>query len=214
MTARIDEATFVKLVAEQGLVDEPRARHAIVATLEALGAYVPEPERDAVGLALPQKLAHAFAARRFRGLGDVTALEKAVMKSEHENLGFAREQIEIVCGLLGELMPEELLIRVSRAVSPSIAALMHQEPREVGEPPPYHEAHTPRHHSLATGRPGSDHPIAESAPHGAQAESVASENPHEETKLSSTHGETQEREEESLSTARPRTERAISQSRD
>ncbi len=214
MTARIDEATFVKRVAEQGLVDEARARHAILATLEVLGAYVPEPERDAVGLALPQKMAHAFGARRFRGTGDAAALEKALMKSEHENRGFAREEMEIVCGILGELLSEELAIRVERAVSPSIAALMKAAGRELGEPPPHAVPHTPRHHSLATGRPGSDHPLATSAPQEAQSEAAGARNPHADTKLSSARGETQEREEESLANARPRTEREIAESHD
>jgi uncharacterized protein (DUF2267 family) len=214
MATRIDEATFVKLVREQGLVDEPRARHAIVATLDALGAHVPEPERDLLGLALPQKFAHALAARRFRGPGNVAALEKAVMKSEHEKLGFAREEIEIVCGALGELLPEELATRVERTLEPSIAALFQPVSREVGEPPPYELAYSPKHHTLATGRPGSEHPVSSSGPKGAQTESVAAANPHEDTKLSSAHGETQEREEESLATAHPRSDREIAESHD
>lgn len=215
MANRIDEATFVKRVREQGLVDEAAARHAIVATLEALGAYVPEPERDVLGLALPQKLAHALAARRFRGPGSAAALEKALMKSQHENLGYAREQLEIVCGALGEALPDEVATRVEHALEPSIAALFKPVSRDdVGEPPPYELAHSPKHHTLATGRPGSEHPIATSAPKDAQTESVTAENPHEDTKLSSTHGETQEREEESLATAHPRTDREIAESHD
>ena len=214
MATRIDEATFVKLVREQGLVDELRARHALVATLEARGAYVPEPERDVLGLALPPKFAHALAARRFRGLGNAAALEKALMKSQHEKLGFAHEQVEIVCGALGELLPEEVAIRVEKALEPSIAALFQPVPRDVGEPPPYELAYSPEHHTLATGRPGSGHPIATSAPKSAQTESIAAENPHGDTKLSTAHGETQEREEESLATSHPRTDREISESHD
>lgn len=53
--------------------------------------------------------------------------------------------------------------------------------------------------TLASGKPGSKHPLSGAKPDRAQSNSVArSRNPHEETKLSSTKGTTQEREKEDL----------------
>jgi hypothetical protein len=58
--------------------------------------------------------------------------------------------------------------------------------------------------TLATGRPGSRHPLSESPPPAGHTHSAArSDDPHAETKLSSARGLTQERHDESLSTGRP-----------
>ena len=79
------------------------------------------------------------------------------------------------------------------------------------EPPPEHPvAKKERHHTLATGKPGAEHPLNESRPHAAQAHSVVREkNPHADTELSSASGMTQERLDESLATVQPDDTRTI-----
>ena len=63
-------------------------------------------------------------------------------------------------------------------------ALLESAPRapEVDEP---HGTRPGHGHTLATGRPGSRHPLSESGPRPAQTDSVATENPHGDSKLSS-----------------------------
>lgn len=59
---------------------------------------------------------------------------------------------------------------------------------------------------LSEARPGSRHPVSEAAPKDAQQHSVAEDNPHGDTKLSSTDGLTQEREHETLAEGEPKVE--------
>jgi hypothetical protein len=64
--------------------------------------------------------------------------------------------------------------------------------------------------TLATGRPGSQHPVSEAHPETAQERSVVNaENPHAETKLSSSRGTTQERRAETLATGAPGSHRPL-----
>ena len=210
----LDEEMLVQLVRDRGLADDHHARRAIVLTLEALGAHVPSPEREALARAMPLGLARAVSVERQRGPAQAERLYRAVARAEQATRGAAREHVQIVLGALGELLPEEIERRVERAVEPSIADLMRGAGHLSIEPPPYGIARSSRHHTLATGRPGSEHPVSESPPPGPQLESVAAENPHGESKLSSATGETQEREEESLATAHARTDRTIAESHD
>ncbi len=209
--ATFDQGRFTRLVRERGLGDDSHARRAILATLQAFGARIPAPEREALARALPLELAGAVSAERYRGEGCADDLYAAVARTERTQEGFGREHVQIVMGALGEELSAELDRRVERALSPSLAELLRGSPRPDSEPPPYAQAH---HHSLATGKPGSVHPISDSPPRGAQTESIGAKNPHGDTKLSSSDGETQEREHESLATAEPRTDREIAESRE
>ncbi len=73
-----------------------------------------------------------------------------------------------------------------------------------GELPPYAEPRrAPRVATVASSRPGSTHPLSESAPPAGHTHSVArNPSPHEETKLSASKGLTQERFDETLGTGR------------
>jgi uncharacterized protein (DUF2267 family) len=116
--------------------------------------------------------------------------------------GVARERVQVVLQALGELLDLEHRDRLARALPSGVRE--HLAPRKFGEPPPHElPRRAPPLSTLATGRPGSRHPLSESAPDQAHAESVVlADNPHADTKLSSAGGLTQERFRESLSTAR------------
>jgi hypothetical protein len=65
--------------------------------------------------------------------------------------------------------------------------------------------------TLATGRPGSRHPVSEAHEDRAHTESIArSDDPHGDTKLSSSRGLTQERLRETLAEGRPGPEHPVS----
>jgi hypothetical protein len=90
-------------------------------------------------------------------------------------------------------------------------------PQDFPEPPPHAQAvHASPLSTLAHGRPGSLHPIAEAAPASGHAHSIArNDDPHGDTKLSSSTGLTQERLRESLATGRPPgPERSVSEAND
>ncbi len=121
--------------------------------------------------------------------------------------------LRAVCRSLGEVLPDEVLDKLGEALPASLVELFHPYPE--GEAPPHRMAASARRHTLATGRPGSSHPLSEAKPPDAHQHSVANEdNPHAETKLSSARGLTQERLEESMATAKPETRRRIGESSD
>ena len=208
----VDESAFIARIRDLGLADDAHAAHAGRATLAAVGECLPAPERTALIAALPPKLASYVGV--YRGPAGAEQLFERVREHEGTTAGFAREHAEIVCRVLGEMLPEEASLRIQRALLPSVAALFNPPPPP-GEPPPYAVPHGERHHTLATGVPGSRHPISDAPPPGAQSESVVrAENPHGDRKLSSSSGLTQEQTEESLSTEVPRTDRTIAERHD
>jgi uncharacterized protein (DUF2267 family) len=175
--------------------DEKEAHAAITAVLAALAQELGRLEADALADALPRTLSSALHAQR-NVAGD--SLPERVAFIERVSSGRAREHVGAVCTVLAELLPESLLSRLAHALAPGSAAWLAPPSPEADEP------HLrPRRHTLAEGRPGSDRPLSESRPPAAQSDSVViADNPHGDTKLSSSRGLTQEREHETLATTR------------
>ena len=121
------------------------------------------------------------------------------------DLGFAREHAQSCCRVLAEAFDDDTRQRLTNRLPDELARLFDLSAEE-------HEVHGVWIHrargertTLSEGRPVSHTPISEAGPQDAQQESVSrSENPHGETKLSSSRGTTQERERETLSRGRPK----------
>jgi len=111
----------------------------------------------------------------------------------------AQEITFVTLQQVGELAGEDAFVRIRRELPPEFDRLFSLPP----QPEPLERVHLhPEHHTLAEGHGGGDRPLYAAAPDTAQSESVAhADNPHEETKLSSSRGLTQEREGRTLSTA-------------
>jgi uncharacterized protein (DUF2267 family) len=208
----VDEAELVARVSELiGFARSEETCPAIRATLSALGEQLPPRERSALGDALPAPFRAGLGVGAARSL-DVPGFFDAVSRREGVAPGFGREHAEVVCRVLGELLPGALRAEIERTLPQSVADLFLGP--EAGVTPPGY-AVVPvaeRHDTLATGHPGSQHPLSSSRPDDTQRHSVAGEdNPHADTKLSSAPGLTQERLDESLATAHPETRRRIGQ---
>jgi hypothetical protein len=112
---------------------------------------------------------------------------------------------------LADALSEDVLTRLRRHMPGDMGQLF-TPPRAMtstaAEP---HGKHAPGPGStLADGRPGSRHPLSEANP--AHRDSVArSENPHADTKLSSSAGMTQERVSDTLATGKPGSHRPLSE---
>lgn len=133
---------------------------------------------------------------------DARELYERVARDASVDIGAARELTQIVCGAM--------TIDASR-LPPDVAALFERRDIGSGEPPPHKALHG---HTLATGKPGSAHPLSEAKAERAQSHSVVREdNPHGDTKLSSASGLSQEDAAESLATARPDDRRTIGKAR-
>lgn len=177
---------------------------ALRATLATLGDRLPDDARAILADALPQRVAKVLRAHRYGGPFDVDVLYERVARREGVPLGVAREHVQVVCRVLGEVLPERVA-RVLEAALPRSFGELFRRP-EAGPPPP-HRARTeaPALNTLASGKPGSLHPLSEARPPDAHSHSVVREtNPHEDTKLSTASGMTQERTGESLASGPPR----------
>ncbi len=193
-----------------GLSTMGQASTALRATLAALGERIPDEDRDAIARDLPDEVAAILRKRRYRGAFDVAELFERIRRRERVNLGFAREHGQVVCRVLGEALRDETHQRVERVLPAAFVELLYPS-RSESSAPDHPPARAPGHHTLASGRAGSAHPLSESRPPVAQSHSVVREaNPHADTKLSSTPGMTQERLDESLAAAHPDTKRALS----
>lgn len=190
-------------------LDEREAAAMVASVLAALRADLGRVEAEALADALPASLAAPLRQGRSPGGPSVAA---RVAAAGHIAPGRAVEHVACVLGALAARLPATTLERLRAALPARTAALLvTATAREPELEPKPHAARS----TLAEGRPGSRHPLSEARPRGAQADSVvASDNPHGDTKLSSSRGLTQERERESLAVGRPGPRRPIAEAKE
>jgi uncharacterized protein (DUF2267 family) len=192
-----------RVVLHSGLDDEA-ARRATEAVLAGLRRELGRPEAEALANELPADLADVARHGRYSGDRDLASW---VAAEEHLSPAAAIEHAASVCRALAELLTPTTLERLRRALPPKTATLLEPSSTERRE----HRSHGGT--TLADARPGSRHPVSEAAPARAQADSVvASDNPHGDTKLSTSRGLTQEREHESIAEGHPGASRPIADS--
>ncbi len=179
----LEEDPLVSRVAALiGAATPDDARRALRATLTALGGLLPPAERGTLGAALPRRYKRCVGARRLRAM-DVDRFFALARRGERVAAGFAREHVQVVCRVLGELLSPAARETVVRSLPAPIAELFAEPPRT--EAPPHASAPSTRGHTLATGQPGSSHPLSTSKPEDAHAASVARDGePHPDTKRS------------------------------
>jgi uncharacterized protein (DUF2267 family) len=205
-----EEELLDKIVALAGLDTTREAERALRATLAALGELLPEKERRAFADALPSRLGMVLEMRKHHGPFGLEEFFGHVQRREVTSAGFAREHAQVVCRVLGEALPDDARARLERAVPAEYVDLFRGVSRDTAPPPTHPVEPGARHHSLATGKPGSRHPVSEAHPDSAHTHSLAREDdPHGDTKLSSASGLTQERLDESLATNVPDPSRRI-----
>ena len=203
MSPHVSLDTILDRLAERGLTDDVNARAVLHATLAVLGDRPVEDEARALAEVLPDELAMLVATSGYDSdFGDDELFER-VSRRAHERSGRAREEAEIVLGVLGDCLAADRRHRIARGL-PELAARLVEGDRDLGEPPPYADPQrAPRVATVASSRPGSTHPLSEAAPPSGQTHSVArNPEPHEDTKLSAAKGLTQERFDETLGTGR------------
>lgn len=204
--ATISSGTLFERMAEKGIPDHDAAAKALRSTLCVLGQRLTDDEAGALASSLPDELARVVEQSEhddFAGDFDADELYERVRHREKVPAGVAREHVNIVLQALGSALDDSVRQRLVRALPSEIGQQL--VPMTFGAPPPYATGmHAPPLTTLAHGRPGSRHPVSEAAPDRAHTHSVArNADPHGETKLSSSHGLTQERHRESLATGHP-----------
>lgn len=189
-------------VAERaGLPGPQEAERTVRVVLGVISEQLSGPTVQALAEDLPPPLSSSLHAGGPHPSLDLAELHSRVASQEQVRLGFAVEHTAVVCQVLAEELSSGTLQRLHDTLPEPIGALF--TPREPGAP--FEHVHLdPVRRTLAEGRPGSQHPLSEARLDRAQSHSVAREaNPHGDTKLSSATGLTQEREQETLATARP-----------
>ena len=204
MTPRIPMSSVLTRLAEQGLTEEA-ARRSLYATIAVLGERLVDDEARALADLLPGELAESLEGVEYDSDFGTDELFERVRRRLHTTPARAREDAEIVLAVLGDAIGHDDRRRRIAHGLPERAAEIWLGNRELGEPPPYRSvSRGPAIATLASARPGSTHPLSESAPPAGQSHSVArNASPHEETKLSGAKGLTQERLDDTLGAGRP-----------
>lgn len=195
----MDTYELYDTIARSGLDDRSAAERAARATLVAFAERLTVDETRALAGALPRDLGVLVDATPYDGDFDAAELYERVRRREKTDAGTAREHAQIVLAAVAEHLPEDVLVRLRRHVAGDLGALLAARGAPAIDPEDVHGFRAGNGRTLASGKPGSRHAVAESAPHSAQSQSVAaSDDPHGETKLSSARGMTQERFAETL----------------
>lgn len=186
---------FTSHVAAHAGVSTALAERATRVVLAGCGGYLSPAGRRFVADELPAALGAAVLA----GSDLATPIEERVHALE-TTVGHARELIASVCRVLVEALSTEAIAALRAAVPAGLASLLAGP--MTSEAPLQPPSDRPRD-NLAGGRPASHHPVSEARPPDAQSESIATDNPHAATKLSSTTGSTQERHHETIAEGHP-----------
>jgi uncharacterized protein (DUF2267 family) len=124
MHTNTSEPAFVDRVSDIGGMGGVRnARRAIRATVLTLGERIPEPMRETIAQALPDRFGRLFRAQALRALLDDHDLFATVGEREDVNLGFAREHAQIVCRAIAEHLDDEELAGLHEHLPSTIADL-------------------------------------------------------------------------------------------
>ena len=185
-----------------------QARQILILVVRVLGEGLRHSRAEALADDLPAELARPLRDAQHGPPFDLAELFRRVASRENVRVGFGVEHVKLVCRLLGEHFSPASRYQFQDSFPEEIAALFEPpEPGDHGEAPVHLH---PERGTLAEGRPGSRHPLSEARPDRTQSQSVVrSENPHADTKLSSSEGLTQEREKETLATGQPGSRRPI-----
>lgn len=197
MTATTDD--LCSHVAAHAGVPIALAEQATRAVLAGMGRTLTPAGRELVADELPAGLGAVVLA----GGSLATPIEEQVLELG-VTTGQARELIASVCRVLVEELSSEAVDTLRVGIPAALAALL---VAPVSDEPPPRPAPGGRRDTLAEGRPGSHHPLSDAsspaAQRGPQLGSIADDNPHAATKLSSTTGSTQERRRETLAEGHP-----------
>ncbi len=192
-----------------GLASRSEAQTTTLAVFRTIARRVLPGDRRIVRALLPDELQEAFNGQGASEDATIEAVVREVAAHEGIAAGFGREHLVVVGAAAARVLHPDAITALRTHLPDELAALFERSvPRRIPRPTPtaspragrrFSEAKDGSRH-LAEARPGSGHPLAESKPERAHHDSVArTDNPHGDTKLSTTGGMTQSRAHETLS---------------
>jgi len=200
----VDYGRFVDRVADRTGLGRSEAERAIELTLETVGECMLDADARALSRWLPSPVCGLLTRRPYRGERDLDGFFRLLAEREGVTISGSSEHARIVCGAFGETAEPDAVAALRSHLPETLAALLEPGPRSSSRPPRPRRAEDRRTTPLSQGRPGSQRPVSEARADKAHAHSVArSDDPHDDTKLSSAQGTTQEREQETLAEGHP-----------
>lgn len=185
-----------------GLRTRLEARRVARVVVGAMRDVITRDEANILARAMPEELSAILLRPSADSTGDVDELVLRVGEREKVGRGFAIEHTLAICQAVGARLSPDDRRRLTADLPAKLRDAFDSTPETHLERQA--RATTPSgRETLATGRPGSHKPLSEGRPPGPQQDSVATPNPHAETKLSSARGLTQERLEETLAEGSP-----------
>jgi uncharacterized protein (DUF2267 family) len=211
----IDEQTLTEHL--QNLApfeDAGAARRAFDATLEALRSGLTDDEADWLAVDLGPQLSEPLLRQGYTGELSMNEFYRRTGRYAGLRRSAATEQAQLVCRVLAELLPQPGILRLRKHL-PELAPLFSVPEAPAPAQGPQRLRNDPGvDRTLAGGKSGSERPLSDAGSPSerafsgagvmrAHSDSVArAQNPHEDTKLSSARGLTQERERESIASSR------------
>ena len=193
---------FIDGVEAHAGIRDTRVERVVRIVLSTIGAHLSPAQRGFIADELPPDL----GANVRDGIDLAAPLEERVVGCGF-TVGQAHELIASACRGLADGLSVEALRVLAGTLPTGLAALLVPGSHGASRPLPG------RMSTLAEGRPGGGRPIAEAGASRVQTGSIAADNPHAETKLSSGVGTTQERLHETLAEGRSGSEHPFSRSR-
>jgi uncharacterized protein (DUF2267 family) len=145
-----------------GLFDRNAAGTALDATLESLGERLTAPDAVRLAEALSPQLAAALHRLARHTASSTSALYARIAVAEAVSPSVAVEHAQATCRALANALDADARALLEHRLPPDWAALfvLGSEQEQPFDPPP--PGPPPGHgHTLATGKPGSSHPLAE-----------------------------------------------------
>jgi uncharacterized protein (DUF2267 family) len=207
----VEYEAFVQRVTDQAQFEGyATAVRAIEATLHTLAQSVPVRVAEDVARKLPPEMAAVVRGARGAGVANLADFYGRIGRRAELSLSRGLEQAQIVCAVLAEQLDPTLLGRMMRELPDDIASLLVPLSHAQSAPTVSHVGHGATlsdgkpgaSHPLSEASPGSRHPVSEAAPHTAHTHSVLEAAPHQDSKISSAPGLTQEREHDTLAEGR------------
>lgn len=145
------------------LPDPEAGRRMFWTIVRAIGPTLQADDRRAMAEALPAEVGNALLDGRYREATDAAALYAEVARKSRLSTGMAREVTQAVAQAIARRLDPELRERLARHADATLGALWTTPPAPLPRAQPrrrYPSAKGPTH-TLATGRPGSRHPLCE-----------------------------------------------------
>lgn len=201
-----DLQVLERLESLTGLTTQGAMRRAVNMAARGLGAKISGELVHQLARGMPPVLATSLQVGVSEPPLELDGLYARVSEASGLRFGVALELTQTTFAVIAELGNPEAVERARASLPDEWSALL-QPPsptRTQDRPPPPAELDPGTGHTLATGRPGSRHPVSGSEPSRGQRDSIAtSDDPHSDTKLSATRGISSERKGESLAEGRP-----------